>query len=579
MKKMMISGGLVSILIASIVFFLAGKSDPVQSSSRSYFAEGYNVDIVIQPDNQMLITETLVFTFEGGPYTYAFRELGLSELDSLEIISATMDGFEIPFGDQANQVEFSDQGNAYRITWHFPETSDATRLFTVTYQVSGGIRREGNADLLLWQAIPGEHEYNIQSSIISVRFPSGITPYSDYGFVQRDASTIDMQDGTLYLIANDIAANDPVSLRLAFPAGDLITQEPVWQQNQAARSQVFQDSLPSAGMAAFLVLIAGIVTCFFIGKKFPSVEDSIFGSSIITTPPQDIPPVLGSLLLNNLTSSYPSLTASMISLGQRGWINIEYIKGGFLKSHKFIIRELVNTNAILLPHERWIMDLIREKSDEDGSMELRKLFEIVQKHWNDYNAANIQDAITMGWVNEDLKIFRQRVNLAGVILILISTIGAGLLIIPSSTITPTGLGLVLILVGAAIGLGISGLILSIYAQTRNILTQSGFSAYQRIKNFRKYLLETMKLDAFLDPSQLDIMLPYATAFGFANKWISSLMKNNIDIHPLWLLSKETDAMEAMSSLHAFIQTSTGYGDAGGSGAAGAGGGGGSSGAG
>jgi len=579
MKKIIIAGVLASVFIASMVFYLSSSGDPVPSSTRSYFAEGYNIDIVIQPENQLLITETLVFTFVGGPYTYAFRELGLTELDSLRVINATMDGIELPYGDQANQVELTDQGDSYLITWHFPETSNATRMFTITYQVSGGIRREGNADLLLWQAIPGEHEYNIQSSIISVRFPSGITPYSDYGFVQREASTTELQDGSLYLTTSDIAANDPVSLRLAFPAGDLITQEPNWQQNQAARSQVFQDSLPSAGIAAFLVLIAGIAACFLIGKKFPAVEDTLFGSSIITIPPQDIPPVLGSLLINNLTSSFPGLTASLISLGQRGWINIEYVKGGFLKSHKFIIRQLANTNDILMPHERWLMDLIHDKCDDDGSMELRKIYELIQRHWKDYNAANLQDAVYQGWVNEELQKYRQNINIAGIILILFSTIGAGILIIPSTSTSPSGLSLILILVGAAIGLGISGLILSIYAQTRNILTQSGLSAYERIKNFRKYLLETMKMDAIEDPKQLDTILPYATAFGFANKWISNLVKNNIDIHPLWLLSKEADSMEAMSSLHAFIQTSTGYGDASGGGAAGAGGGGGSSGAG
>lgn len=579
MRKLIIIGGIVGILITSILFYLQG-GHPDQVETRSYFAEAYNVDIVIQQNNQMLITETLVFTFQGGPYTYAFRELGLSELDSLQVINASIDDEVLPFGDQINQVELTDQGNAYLITWHFPETYNQTRIFTVTYQVAGGIRREGNADLLLWQVIPGEHEYDIQSSIISVNFPSGLTPYSDYGFVQREATSSEIFNGRLYLTTGNIAANDPVSLRLAYPAGDLITQEPLWQQNQAARSQTFQDALPSAGLAAIIFIFAGIVCCYVIGKNFPTAENSDFEPGNISIPPQGIPPVLGALLLNNLTSAFPSLTASLIYLGQRGWINIEYIQGGFLKSQKFIIHPQANTDTALMPHERWVMDLIHEKSNEEGTIELKKLFELVQRRWSEYNAANLADAVSLGWVDEELRTLRQRTNIAAILLILTSIIGAGALAIPAGSMLISELNLIIILIGAAIGMGIYGLILSIYAQSRNILTPNGLIAYEKMNNFRKQLMLSIKTDSFVGSGQPDEFLPYVTAFGFANKWISTLSKMNIDMHPLWLMGKEGEAMEAMTSLHAFIQTSTGYGDAsGGGGAAGAGGGGGSSGAG
>ena len=42
-------------------------------AAKDYWAERFDVDLEIQPDGALVVTETVVFRFEGGPFTYYFR--------------------------------------------------------------------------------------------------------------------------------------------------------------------------------------------------------------------------------------------------------------------------------------------------------------------------------------------------------------------------------------------------------------------------------------------------------------------------------------------------------------------------
>ena len=80
----------LAILILVIGLLLAIQVSPVDA--RSYYSERFDVQIDIQDNGSLIVTETVVFYFEGGPYTYAFRDLALRELDRVEILEASMDG-------------------------------------------------------------------------------------------------------------------------------------------------------------------------------------------------------------------------------------------------------------------------------------------------------------------------------------------------------------------------------------------------------------------------------------------------------------------------------------------------------
>ncbi|MGB9898883.1 DUF2207 domain-containing protein, partial [Thermanaerothrix sp.] len=165
------------LLLATLIGLLALLGAPRgNADARAYYAERYDVVLQIQAENRIQVEETVTFRFEGGPYTYAFRQLTLDQLEHVEIQSASLDGVTLPEGNQPNQVEIKRNADPIEITWHFPPTQDATRTLGLRYLVSGHIHLRDNAEGILWQAIPEEHEYTIRQARITVRYPSHLTP-------------------------------------------------------------------------------------------------------------------------------------------------------------------------------------------------------------------------------------------------------------------------------------------------------------------------------------------------------------------------------------------------------------------
>ena len=143
-------------------------------AAKDYRAERFDVDLEIQPDGALVVTETVVFRFEGGPFTYVFRDLAYTEIDEIDRLQASMDGEVLPQGTGPGQVEI-ETGDPLKVTWHFAPISDSTHTFTLVYRVQGAIRQLDDADALIWRAFPEEHDYKIASSTITLSYPPTAT--------------------------------------------------------------------------------------------------------------------------------------------------------------------------------------------------------------------------------------------------------------------------------------------------------------------------------------------------------------------------------------------------------------------
>ncbi|HZW02998.1 MAG TPA: DUF2207 domain-containing protein, partial [Anaerolineaceae bacterium] len=232
---------MILLLVAWLVW-LPGQA----AAAQSYAADRFDVLIEVQDDGTLLVTETVAFRFAGGPFTYAFRELELDQLDRVEIVSAGMDGADLPAGEGAGQVEIDTRGDPYEITWHFPPTSDRVRTFTLVYRVFGNIRIADEQDVVYWQAIPEEHEYDIAQANIAVRFPADLQPAAAPRLEGAAASEPQVGPGTVSWQVTGIPADQALSARVAFPAGSLIDRPPAWQAESLARGAELRAAVPFA---------------------------------------------------------------------------------------------------------------------------------------------------------------------------------------------------------------------------------------------------------------------------------------------------------------------------------------------
>ncbi len=83
----------------------------------------------------------------------------------------TASGSNAPYTFETDTADNGDLG----ITWYFPPTSNSRHQFKVQYTVEDGLLyypKEGY-DRLQWIAVPGDHEWPILASRVTVHTPQG----------------------------------------------------------------------------------------------------------------------------------------------------------------------------------------------------------------------------------------------------------------------------------------------------------------------------------------------------------------------------------------------------------------------
>jgi hypothetical protein len=262
-------------LVVALCFTLIMFS-PVLAE-KSYPAERFDVTVVVQPGGMVNITETIVFRFTGGPFTYVFRELAFTNLDGIDNIQASLDGQALTQGTQPGQVEIT-TGQPTKVTWHFAPVQDAVHIFTLTYRVRGAIRQDAGADTLIWRAIPAQHEYTINSSTIRLEYPTSILPLAAPSLSAAGAGVEAGSTGATFTL-NTIDTDTPIDITVSFPGQSLIAQPPAWQAELQQQENRISIGLPfGVGAAAIATLlgVVGVILVFAAKQAFYKMLTKIF---------------------------------------------------------------------------------------------------------------------------------------------------------------------------------------------------------------------------------------------------------------------------------------------------------------
>ena len=147
----------------------------VPASAKYYAADRYDVELQLDRQGSLTVTETLVFRFGSGPFQFAYRDIAATETDGIEDVQAWMDERLCPLGTGPGEVEIHGRSRVM-VKWHFAQLSNQVHTFTVRYRVAGTLRTSANAQTLIWRALPPERGYRIQASEIVLEYPRGIDP-------------------------------------------------------------------------------------------------------------------------------------------------------------------------------------------------------------------------------------------------------------------------------------------------------------------------------------------------------------------------------------------------------------------
>jgi hypothetical protein len=497
------------------------------------------------------VTESIVFEFQSGTFSRVWRDIPASRTDGIQILDAGMDGIAFLRGDGPGRFVVSG-GNRVRVEWHFAGTGPSVHRFDLHYVARGVVYREGDSDVLRWTALPTEHRYAIDSSLIQLE-PIGARIEAPE--THRVASVRARASGEAILIdAAGIQSNGWIVADLRYPAGRLVSADPAWHTRQARGRQL----APTWAMGGAVVFIAALALILLVGQGYPSPE-SFPDSMPAPEPPQPLPAAVAAVLTARGRALGYQAIATLLDLADRGVLTVTEVPGVFgLRSYE--IAQNAGAHDLEAHEENALETAFAGRGDNVTFSRARGRLARAGRRFAD--TLN-EDLLRRGLVDPVRKQARDRVMTVSLACLFSSVLGAVAVapFIPAYEAWPFLLPLGL-LVAALIGL--------IASASMTPLSDQGLVEAARWRGFKRQL---KRLAADRDerrpvPSR---WIVYALAFGLGPYW-ARYLKRHHDVLPPWFVSAGADPGAAFAT---FVGSHAGGGAAGAGGGAGAAGGGGS----
>ena len=552
----------IAVLLVSVPF----------SFSKSYQASRFDVALGIGAGGDLMVTETVDFQFEGGPFTFVFREIPLKESDGLDRFQGFMDGDELRVGaGEMPGLELLQKGNSVRVIWHFQPTSDASHTFVIKYWARGAVRREDGQDLLLWKAIRGDHDYRIESAGITVSYPPGAKLAGQPGANRR--MTVRTSGEAIAYDAGRLTNDQGFTVSVPFVQGSILTRPPLWQQAEERRKTELWSAVKIAMAVEGPLFLIGIL--LIVRLRSGNTVPRAVGPTVVTSPPDDLPPALVGVVRGSW-SDWRVALATLIDLGQRGFLEIEAQPKRWWAGREFKLRRKSDAAALSQLEQVLLCLVFGTTQPYAPEVPIRKAQRQVWRRWGEFKRAVREDAQAAGLLDADRESTRRKWIAAGLTMMFLTLTGVAaslLATVPQGRLTP-------IVVTVAVGLGIFtlGLMVLALGSTSTRLTEAALGRKQAWDAFRKHLKELVSRKGQLHPDSLASFLPYAVVLGLGSQWAKAFKARGMPTHLAWLIGSDQFDGSDIAALIAVLDTS-GAGHSTPGGAAGAGGGGGSSGAG
>ncbi len=374
----------------------------------------------------MLVTETVVFDFIGGPFTFVFRELPLDHTDGISVLEASVDGVVYPVGANPGQVEIS-TGNPMRITWHLEPTSNTSHTVMLTYRAEGVVRQEEGTDALYWQPLPDSYEYTIGESQTRVNYPTYTTLISEPA-VLAGTAVVNQSPNQVTFTAQALQPNSPLVFMMQFAPGSLISAPPTWQveqQTAAARQDALNAQLPIWFALGLLILGGGLAGMFIVYRRGSSAV--VNNKITVLEPPSSLPAGMAGLLTTGGSSpTWVQAQGTMFSLAERGLLIIEELPDKtWYRKHDFVVKQVEPLTGLRL-HEEGFMDMLfTEKNGRSTSIKLSDMGKkITGSAWKRYQEPLQEELKQGGYLSKSRQKLRTQFFVLSGVLFIVGLLGA-----------------------------------------------------------------------------------------------------------------------------------------------------------
>ncbi len=520
-----------------LILFLSALAPTAAAQLKSFHWTEWNIDVVLQPDGSLAVTETQTLDFSGAPFTFGFRSIPVGRAgnnDGIRDVSVREGDlvYRESSSNAAGTFEVVDQGDETRINWYFdPALGENT--YTFSYIVDGAVRAgtadEGSGDQIFWTVIPSDAPARIDASRTTITLPEGVYPQRFTGTEDylveayiNDVATSDVaitvsedERTIVYETLRALMPGEKLDVRVQFPHGLLPIVTPAWQASEQ------RDDVVGLGVLAVSLLLLvggplGVLLLWYLRGRDPQL--GIVVPDYVTEPPDALPPAIVGALIDEKVDMQ-DIISTLIDLAHRGYLTMEEKER---KNYDFT--RTAKPDSDLREFERTFLDKVFRGEETRAMSSLHnKFYSAIPKL-----REQIEDAIIKeGYIPRSPQSVRTSYTVLAVVVLLLGIVSlffvgyflgdnAGLACFPMMAI-----------VGTAIALFIA-------ARHMPRKTAKGAEAAAKWQAFKTYL-KNIKEYADIEQSGdiFDKYLAYAVAFGLERSFINTFSQATTTPIPPW----------------------------------------------
>ncbi|MGB6875183.1 MAG: DUF2207 domain-containing protein [Candidatus Acidiferrales bacterium] len=164
---------------ATILLFLALAAAFAAASparARQLTIQSFDVQVVVQPDSTIEVTETLSVKFEGA-WNGIYRSIPVEYRGSLGLNYTLFIEPESVTDEDGNPLKYevSKHGQYKQLKIYLPGTEDTTRTIVIRYKALDALRFFPDHDELYWNVTGNETDAPVENSSARIELPAGVT--------------------------------------------------------------------------------------------------------------------------------------------------------------------------------------------------------------------------------------------------------------------------------------------------------------------------------------------------------------------------------------------------------------------
>lgn len=508
------------LLIAALAFALGGDAS---AQGRSLRLRKFDALLTVHSDGSLDVTEQLTIGFTGQ-WNGINRDISLQH-NTAQGRATKLDitiGYVTDETGQRLRVEEQrqDNGRTRRLHIYIPGANNADRQIIIRYRVANAIRfffannSVGALDELYWNVTGNGWTMPIDSAHATVVLPEGVTPtrtavYTGaLGATSGDAKIDTAGNEVDFTLQRGLYPYEGMTIGVGWPPGHISSRPSQTEERLAAAAQWSPLLIP------FIVFLLAFKAWEKNGR------DPEEGSYVVRYEPVagSSPAELGTLVDNR--ADMDDITATLVDLAVRGFIRIEEITEshllGLSHSTDYILHILRDRSQWtgLKPHEdRYLSALTTLAPMGETSVKVSELRNKFYTYLPSIRNAIYDSLLASGYYRERPdKVQGKWIALA----VLSALVGIGLSVVAVKMmwlmVSPFAL------IAAAVA---STIILFVFAQIMPARTIAGARAREATLGFKEFLsrVEEERMQKMItSPELFERFLPYAMAFGVADKW-------------------------------------------------------------